>query len=118
MLAGSLSTSNDKAAEAIQVIRDVWADVAKNGVTQKELDDTKTYMTGAYPLRFDGNGRIASILVGMQILGLPADYPATRNQRVEAVTLADVKRVAAKLLTPDKLGFVVVGDAAGVNSTE
>ena len=118
MLTGSLATANDKAAEAIQVIRDVWADVAKNGVTQKELDDTKTFMTGAYPLRFDGNGRIASILVGMQILGLPADYPATRNQRVEAVTLADVKRVAAKLLTPDQLVFVVVGDAKGVKATE
>ena len=118
MLSGSLSTANDKAAEAMQVIRDVWADVAKNGVTQKELDDTKTYLTGAYPLRFDGNGTIASILVGMQILGLPSDYPKTRNARVEAVTLADMKRVAAKLLTPDKLFFVVVGDAVGVKSTE
>ncbi len=118
ILTGSLDTSNDKAAEAIQVIRDVWADVAKNGVTQKELDDTKTYMTGAYPLRFDGNGNIASILVGMQILGLPSDYPTNRNKRVEAVTLADVNRVAGTLLTPDKLFFVVVGKAAGVKSTE
>ncbi len=46
IMSGHLATANDKAAEAIQVIRDVWADVAKNGVTQKELDDTKTYMTG------------------------------------------------------------------------
>ncbi len=118
MLTGSLSTANDKAAEAIQVIRDVWADVAQNGVTQKELDDTKTFMTGAYPLRFDGNGTIASILVGMQILGLPKEYPATRNARVVAVTLADVKRVAARLLTPGSLTFVVVGDAVGVKSSE
>ena len=118
MLSGSLNTANDKAAEAIKVIRDVWADVAANGVTQKELDDTKTYLTGAYPLRFDGNDRIAGILVGMQILGLAPDYPATRNRHVEAVTLADVKRVAARLLTPGDLGFVVVGAAAGVKSTE
>jgi len=118
MLSGHLAVANENAATAIQVIRDVWADVAKNGVTQKELDDTKTYMTGAYPLRFDGNGPIASILVGMQILGLPSDYPANRNKRVEAVTLEDVKRVAARLLTPDSLFFVVVGDAKDVTSTE
>ena len=118
MLTGSLDTANDKAADAIAVIRQVWADTAASGVTQKELDDTKTFMTGAYPLRFDGNGHIASILVGMQTLGLPANYPATRNQKVEAVTLADVNRVAKRLLTPDKLFFVVVGKGDGVKSTE
>ncbi len=116
LLAGSVATSNEKAAETMQVIRDVWADVAKNGVTQKEVDDTKTYLTGAYPLRFDGNKRIASILVGMQMLGLPVTYPAERNAKVQAVTLADVNRVAAKVLTPDKLTFIVVGDAKGVAS--
>jgi len=118
MLSGSLAVSNENAGKAIQVIRDVWADLAKNGVTQKELDDTKTYMTGAYPLRFDGNGTIASILVGMQILGLPSDYPAKRNERVAAVTLEDVKRVAARLLTPDSLFFVVVGEPKDVKSTD
>lgn len=117
ILEGSLDTANDKAAEAIKVIRDGWADVAAKGVTQKELDDTKTYMTGAYPLRFDSNGHIASLLVGMQSLGLPPTYPQTRNAKVEAVTLGDVNRVAKSLLTPDKLTFVVVGSADGVKSS-
>jgi zinc protease len=103
--------------EAIQVVRDVWAQVAAEGVTPEELEATKTYMTGDYPLRFDGNGPIAGILVGMQILGLPTDYPALRNARVEAVTLEDVKRVAARMLQPDQLAFVVVGQPEGVTST-
>ena len=118
MMSGQLATANDKAGEAIQVIRDQWADVAKNGVTEAEVTAAKTYMTGSYPLRFDGNGRIASILVGMQILGLPVDYPAARNAKIDAVTLGDVKRVAARLMTPDQLFFVVVGDATGLKSTE
>jgi zinc protease len=118
IMSGGLSVANENAAAAIQLIRDVWANVAAQGVTQKELDDTKTYMTGAYPLRFDGNGTIASILVGMQIMGLAPDYPATRNARVEAVSLADVDRVAKRLLTPERLFFVVVGDAVGVKQTE
>jgi zinc protease len=108
-LQGSVAVANDKVAETISVIHEVWAGLAK-GVSQKELDDTKTYMTGSYPLKFDGNGRIAGILVGMQMLGLPVDYPATRNAKVEAVTLEDVNRVAARLLTPEALSFVVVGD--------
>jgi zinc protease len=114
VLMGQFQASNDKVAEAIKVIRDQWALIAKEGVSQQELDDAKTYMTGAYPLRFDGNSRIASILVGMQSLGLPADYPKTRNARIEAVTLADVKRVAAELIKPDGLHFIAVGQPTGV----
>lgn len=109
IVAGQLSSDNAKAAEAIQVIRDQWVEIAAKGVTPEELETAKTYMTGAYPLRFDGNGRIASILVGMQSLGLTPDYPKTRNDRINAVTLEDVNRVAKRLMNPDTLTFVVVG---------
>lgn len=118
IMSGRLAVANENAGEAIKAIRAIWADVAANGISDKELADTKTYMTGAYPLRFDGNGTIASILVGMQVLGLSPDYPAQRNARIEAVTLEDVKRVAARLLTPEKLFFVVVGQPEGVEASE
>ncbi|WP_171171963.1 pitrilysin family protein [Ruegeria sp. HKCCA0370] len=114
---GSVSSANDRIAEAIDVIRDEWARAATEGVTQEELDDAKTYLTGAYPLRFDGNGQIASIMVGMQMEGLPIDYIATRNDKVNAVTLEDVNRVAAELLDPDGLHFVVVGKPVGLETT-
>ncbi|MGB7242559.1 MAG: pitrilysin family protein [Sulfitobacter sp.] len=114
---GSVSSANDRIADAIAVIRDEWAKAATNGVSEVELRDAKTYMTGAYPLRFDGNGPIANIMVGMQMLGLPIDYIATRNERVEAVTLADVKRVAAELLDPEGLHFVVVGKPVGLETS-
>jgi zinc protease len=81
------------------------------------VENAKTYLTGAYPLRFDGNGPIANIMVGMQMLGLPIDYIATRNDRVEAVTLEDVKRVAGDLLDPENLHFVVVGQPVGLETT-
>lgn len=117
-LVGQFQASNDKVAEAIEVIRAEWAKIATDGVTEEELATAKTYMTGSYPLRFDGNGTIASILVGMQIMGLPTDYPKTRNARVEAVTMADMKRVAARLFQPADLSFVVVGQPVGVTPTE
>ena len=66
-------------------------------------------MIGAYPLRWDGNGSIASILVGMQINGFPIGYPKTRNDIVRALTLEDVNRVARRLLQPDQLHITVVG---------
>lgn len=106
---GSVSSANDRVAEAIAVIRAEWARIRDEGVTAKELQDAKTYLTGAYPLRFDGNGPIADIAVLMQMEGLSRDYIDTRNDGVNAVTLEDVNRVAKERLQPGKLTFVVAG---------
>ena len=111
---GQFSASNDKVAEAIEVVRAEWSRIATEGLTEQELADTKTYLTGSYPLRFDGNGSIARILVGMQMEGMPIDYAATRNAKIEAVTMQDIKRVAARLYQPEALHFVVVGQPTGL----
>jgi len=114
---GQVQSANNRVAEAIEVIQDIWADVAENGVTEEELEAAKKYMTGAYPLRFDGNGPIANIITGMQIEDMPLDYPATRNDKVNAVTLEQVNDVARRYLKPDDLHFVVVGQPEGLTST-
>jgi len=115
---GSFSSANEKVAEAVRVVRDVWTKVAAEGVAEAELDAAKTYLTGSYPLRFDGNGPIANILVGMQSEGLPVSYVNDRNSFIEAVTLDDVKRVAKRLMDADALRFVVVGQPAGLMATD
>jgi len=118
MVLGSVASDNDTIAEAIEVIRDEWGRLATQGVTPEELETAKTYITGEYPLRFDGNSEIANILVGMQVQGLPPEYVINRNGYVNAVTLEDVNRVAAELLDPDALHFVVVGQPEGLESSQ
>jgi len=114
---GAVASANDRVAEAVEVIRAEWARLQTQGVSAEELQNAKTYLTGAYPLRFDGNGTIANIIVGMQVRGLPIDYAATRNDKVNAVTLEDVNRVARDLLDPEALSFVVVGQPVGLMET-
>jgi zinc protease len=118
MVMGQFSSANGTVGQAIDVIRDEWRRIATEGVTEDEVAKTKTYLTGSYPLRFDGNGTIASILVGMQMIGLDADYPQTRNDKVNAVTMDDIRRVASRLFRADDLRFVVVGSPEGVTATE
>nr|WP_111301543.1 pitrilysin family protein [Paracoccus saliphilus] len=113
---GGMAGSNATTAEAVDLIRQEWSGMSA-GVTEQELADAKTYLTGEYPLRFDGNGRIASILAGMQLIGLPIDYINTRNAQVEAVTAEDVARVARELLDTDQLRFVLVGRPEGIEET-
>lgn len=114
---GSVASANDRVAEAIKVIRAEWARLKDEGVSAQELEDAKTFITGAYPLRFDGNGPIATIAVSMQLRGMPTDYIATRNDNMNAVTLEDINRVAREWLDPDMLTFVVVGQPEGLEST-
>lgn len=114
LITGRFSTENARAAEAIAVVRDEWRRMAERGVTQAELDAAKRYLTGAYPLRFDGNGRIAGQLLGLQTSGLGREYVEVRNDLVEAVTLDDIARVARRLLDPEALTFVVAGRPEGL----
>ncbi len=114
---GQTATANETVAESIDLIRAEWARLATEGVTPEELAAAKTYLTGSYPLRFDGNADIAEILVGMQLDRLPIDYVTNRNAMVEAVTLEDVARVVARVFRPDDLLFVVAGRPQGVGST-
>ena len=109
LVTGSVQTANATAAETIAVIRAEWARLAQEGITAAELEATRTYLTGAFPLRFDGNARIAQILAAFKMQGLPPGYVAARNALVEAVTLEDANRVARRLFDPDALRFVVVG---------
>ncbi|RJE85764.1 M16 family metallopeptidase [Paracoccus onubensis] len=111
---GGMAGSNATVAQAIDLIRQEWDRMATDGVTEQELNDAKTYLTGEYPLRFDGNGKIASLLTGMQLAGFPIDYPNYRNDLVEAVTADDVKQVAERLLDSDNLRFILVGRPEGI----
>lgn len=114
---GGMAGSNATTGQAVDLIKAEWDRMAQ-GVTDQELADAKTYLTGEYPLRFDGNGKIAGILAGMQLIGFPIDYVNTRNAKVEAVTAEDVKRVAQRLLDADDLRFVLVGRPEGIAATD
>jgi len=114
---GSVSSANDRIGEAIEVIRAEWTRMREEGVSAEELADAKTYLTGAFPLRFDGNAQIASITAGMQMDGLSPDYVTKRNDMVEAITLEEINRVARERLDPGRLTFVVVGTPDGVTDS-
>ena len=117
LILGSAGTANKRAHETLSVIKTEWDKMAARGVSKKELNDAKTYLTGSFPLRFSSSGRIASMLVGMQSAQLPIDYLQTRNSLIEAITKDDIKRVAKKLLKSENLVIIVVGRPDGIKST-
>lgn len=106
---GSSSTMNDKADEVVRLIQDNIARLGKDGPTEKELADAKQYITGSFPLAFDSNAKIAKNLIGFRQDGMGVDYVEERNSFFEAVTLEDLRRVAAAYMKPEAFTFVLVG---------
>ncbi|HET8727139.1 MAG TPA: pitrilysin family protein [Alphaproteobacteria bacterium] len=105
--------SNENVAEALDLIRREWGKMKREGVTEEEVANAKTYLTGSFPLSLTSTDQISGMLIGMQIEELGIDYLDTRNDRIEAVTVGDVNRVAAELLAPDALTTVIVGQPTG-----
>jgi zinc protease len=117
VLIGGTATRAEATGDAIKVIEDEFQSMAKDGPTQDELDKAKTYLKGSFALGLDTSSKIANQLVMMQIDNLGIDYIDRRDSLIDAVTLADAKRVAKRLLDPGLL-VTVVGRPKGVTSKE
>lgn len=106
---GNVATKNEAVGQSLQVIEDELKRLAEQGPTADELDSAKSYLTGAYALRFESSSSIASQLLWIQIEDLGIDYVDRRNELVEAVTLDDIRRVAKRLIEADRLITTIVG---------
>ena len=115
---GRAATENGSVSQSLDVIRAEWARMRDSAITEEQLAAARDNITGAFALRFSNTGAIADLLVAIQDQDLGIDYINQRNSFFEAVTLADVERVARQVLDPDKLTFVVVGKPAGVTATK
>ena len=116
LILGSVATQNARVGESIALIRQEWGRMASNGVTDEELSAAKDYLTGSYVLQFDNTDKIARLLVSIQLDDLGIDYIDKRNSYLQAVTRADIARVAKRLLDAKTLSFSVVGQPAGLPS--
>ena len=117
IFAGGVATKNEEIAQSLDVIRAELARFAAEGPTEKELADAKSYLTGSFALRFDSNAKIANQLLWIQQEELGLDYVDRRNGEIDAVTLADVKRVAKRLFDGKELIVTIVGKPVGLAAT-
>jgi zinc protease len=114
---GSVATKNEAVGQSLEVIESELKRLAEQGPTAEELENAKSYLTGAYALRFESSSSIANQLLWIEIEDLGIDYVNKRNKLVEAVTLDDIKRVAKRLIEADRLITTIVGKPVAAKST-
>lgn len=79
-------------------------------ITQAELDSNKQSTINSYPQGFETVGQISGQLSNLVVYGLPDSYFNDYIAKINAVTVADVNRVANKYLDPSKMAIIIVGD--------
>jgi zinc protease len=83
-------------------------------VSDKEIADAKSYLTGVFPIRLETQEGLTDQLVQIKMLNLPDDHLQKYRDRVQAVTVDEIQRVAQKYVKPDEAALIVVGDGASV----
>jgi len=90
--------------------------IRNEAVSDKELADAKSYLTGVFPIRIETQEGLIEQIVSIRMFDLPHDYLNTYRDHVNAVTAADIQRVAQQYVTPDKAAIVIVGDVETISA--
>lgn len=85
-------------------------------VRPDELADAKNFLTGVFPIRAETQEGLTNLIVSQELYGLPEDYLQTYRDKVNAITVEDVRRAANEYIHPDSLSMVIVGDAREILS--
>jgi len=103
----------DKTAEALTEFFNELNAILKP-VPAEELARAKNYVSLRYPSSFESTGDISRRLEDALVYQLPDDYFTKYVQNIQAVSAADVQRVAQKYVQPDRVAVVVVGDLKAI----
>ncbi len=101
-----VSAKTDSAV--IEFVKELRA--IRDTVPADELAKAKRYLQLGLPENFETTSGIAGEMLPLLTYGIPLDFHSSVVQRIEAVTQADVQRVARQYVNPDRLTMVIVGD--------
>jgi predicted Zn-dependent peptidase len=88
----------------------------REAVPPEELSKAKRYMQLGLPAEFETTQQIANALIPVVLYDLPLSYYNSYVQNVEAITQADVQRVARQYINPSSLAIVIVGDRKNIEA--
>jgi zinc protease len=114
--ASQTSVRTEVTADALREILKEFADIRTRPVPADELQNAKRALVASFALSTEGLGTALSNATQIKEYGLPADYWDTYPEKIAAVTVADVQRVAQKYIPLDDIVIIAVGDAARIKA--
>jgi zinc protease len=105
-----LQTKNRSSNEALKLILQQVHEIQDTPVSDAELHSAKKYLIGSFPMKLDRQSEIVSFMLETELYGLGTDYAERYPRLIDAVTKADVQKVAQEYLHPDALNLVAVAN--------
>lgn len=103
------ASKNPTVAYALEIVLEELERIRREPVSDEELRVSKRSFVDTFPRSFESAAQIAGTFAQDELIGRPHGYWYDYRQRIEAVTAADVLRVAQRHLRPDELVMLVVG---------
>jgi zinc protease len=107
----STSVRSDATFESVRIIKDEMQKY-RNGINENDLQFIKNCMILSNALRFETNSALVDMLSTMSKYNLPDDYIKEEENIIKNMTIEDHKVITDKYIIPDKMYYVIVGDAA------
>ncbi|MDD3013330.1 MAG: pitrilysin family protein [Candidatus Gastranaerophilales bacterium] len=95
---------------SIELLKEEINKFIGSGITESELDLTKSYLMGSYPLRFSNNSGIARALLINEFYDLGDNYINEYPDIINAITKEDIEEMARKYLHPEVASVVKAGN--------
>ena len=108
------SVRTDVTAPAVHEIFNEFDRMRATDVSAEELKIAKDSFARSLPGLFETTGQAAQSVAQLFIHNLPLDYYRSLPAKIDAVTAADVRRVAGQYLLPDSMVIVAVGDRSKI----
>lgn len=105
------SVRSDATFESVKIFKEEM-EKYRNGASEEDLQFVKDYMIRSNALRFETNSSLAGMLSTMSKYGFSDDFIRKEGDVIKGMTLEDYKVITRKYIIPDKMYYVVVGDAA------
>ncbi|WP_353683541.1 pitrilysin family protein [Thermodesulfovibrio sp. 3907-1M] len=104
-----VKTKKENTQDVIKLIIEEIKKMKEKEVTDEELKEAKSFLTGSFPLRIDTMKKISEFLPVIDFYGLGDNYITKYPEYIEKVTKEDIKRVTQRILNTQGYIVVIVG---------
>lgn len=107
----STYTRNETTVQAIDMALDLLKKLHEQGLTEEQLRSAKAYIKGLFPTQIETTNQLANMLADFDFYGLDEREVNDYFAKIDALTLADTKRIINQYYPQENLVFVLIGKA-------